>query len=180
MQGYTSRGEYVEFETQEEWDPEGVRALLDSAMPEGIRMVSCSVLQETRKAAGALITKGDYHVGIRMEDPAGYEKMKAAGKWFLDQPSVTVEKVQKKTGKVKEIDIREKVERMEFRPMEDYLLIELRVDTGSASNLNPEVLLQKLRERADLSAADMETLVERVEMYTESAEGTEIPLYLLK
>jgi hypothetical protein len=58
--------------------------------------------------------------------------------------------------------------------------MDLKVDTGSQSNLNPEVLLQKLREKMDISGGEMETLIERVEMYAESAEGAEIPLYLLK
>ena len=177
--GYTSRGEYLEFETQEEWDPEEIRLRLDSAMPEGIRMISCSVLQKTKKA-GALIIRGDYRVGIRMEDPEGYDKLRDAARWFMDQPSVTVEKVQKKSGKVKEIDIREKVKSLEILDEKDYIVMELKVDTGSASNLNPEVLLQKLRERTDLSGASMEVHTERVEMYAESEEGTEIPLYLLK
>ncbi len=178
--GYTSVGEYFEFESLEDMDPELVRELLDSAMPEGIRMDSCSVLRETKKAVGALITAGDYHVGIRMEDPEGYRKIREAARWFMEQPSVTVQKVQKKSGKIKEIDIRQKVRELEIQQQEGYLLLSLKVDTGSQSNLNPEVLLEKLRERAELSGGDMETMIERVEMYAESAEGTEIPLYFLK
>lgn len=178
--GYTSVGEYFEFESLDELEPEFVRERLNSAMPEGIRMVSCSVLQETKKAVGALITAGDYNVGIRMGDPEGYGKICDAAQWFMQQTSVTVQKVQKKSGKIKEIDIREKVRELEIRQREGYLLLNLKVDTGSQSNLNPEVLLEKLRERAGLSGGDMETMIERVEMYAESAEGAEIPLYFLK
>ena len=178
--GYTSRGEYFEFETMEDMDPEEVRQRLDSAMPEGIRMVSCSLLKETKKAAGALIAAADYQVGVRMTDPAGYEKLKEAADWFLRQPSVMILKEQKKSGKTREIDIREKVRKLEILPRDGYMLLDLKVDTGSASNLNPEVLLQTLRERTDLSGASMEVHTERVEMYAESEEGTEIPLYLLK
>ena len=39
--GYTSRGEYFEFETQEDLDPESFRHRMEDAMPEGIRMLSC-------------------------------------------------------------------------------------------------------------------------------------------
>ena len=178
--GYTSRGEYFEFETLEDMDPEEVRQRLDSAMPEGIRMISCCVLKETRKAAGALITGGDYHVGVRMKDPADYQKLEEAAEWFLSQPSVVIQKEQKKSGKIREIDIREKVRKLEILSREDYMLLDLKVDTGSRSNLNPEVLLQKLRERMGISGDEMETLIERVEMYAESADGAETPLYLLK
>ena len=178
--GYTSRGEYFEFETQEDLDPESIRHRMEEAMPEGIRMLSCTVLKETKKAAGALITRGDYDVGVRMAKPEEYEKLREAADWFLSQPSVIIQKVQKKSGKTKEIDIREKVRALEIDSQDDYLLMRLKVDTGSASNLNPEILMQILRERMGVSGGEMETHIERTEMYAESAEGAEIPLYLLK
>ncbi len=143
-------------------------------------MLSCTVLEETKKAAGALITRGDYDVGVRLAKPEEYEKLREAADWFLSQPSVIIQKVQKKSGKIKEIDIREKVRALEIDSQDDYLLMKLKVDTGSASNLNPEVLLQILRERMGISGGEMETRIERAEMYAESAEGAEIPLYLLK
>ena len=78
------------------------------------------------------------------------------------------------------MDIQEKVRALEIDSQDDYLLMRLKVDTGSASNLNPEILLQILRERMGVSGGEMETHIERAEMYAESAEGAETPLYLLK
>ena len=181
--GYTSIGEYIEIETQQDFSSEEVRERLASAMPEGIDIVSCSLLKETKKAMGALITQGEYLIGGAS---AGGSEEELRALWeaverFREESHILIKKVQKKSGKETEVDIRAMVKKIipEERN-ERYGLIRVFVDTGSTSHLNPEFIITKLKEYMGNSLHGMRFHVQREEMYTVSDNGTLIPLYLLK
>lgn len=180
--GFTSTGEYIEFETQQDFLPEDVKERLNNAMPEGIKMVSCTVLENTRKAMGALITNAGYLIGA--DEPETADEIKALGEAvaaFRKEKSITVEKVQKKTGKVTEVDIRKKTAKIELiKANSGHAVIRVLVDAGSSSNLNPELIIAKLKEYMGKSLHTLNFHVEREEMFTRSEDGTLIPLYLLR
>ncbi len=180
--GYTSVGEYFEFETQNDFDTEDILARMNGAMPEGIEILSCAILTETKKAVGALITKGEYLIGA--DEASSEDEIKAlceAVDELRAKEHIIIEKVQKKSGKVKEIDIREKIERIEVEKAEaDKAVIRVMVDTGSYSNLNPELIIVKLKEYMKNHGSSLNFHVQREEMFADSATGGAIPLYLLK
>jgi len=180
--GFTSNGEYIEFETQQDFRPEDIKQRLNNAMPEGIEMVSCTVLNNTKKAMGALITNAEYLIGA--DEPETTEEIKALGEavsTLRKKKSIMVEKVQKKTGKVTEVDIRKRITGIELlKANSEYAVIRVLVDAGSNSNLNPELIIAKLKEYMGKSLHSLNFHVEREEMFTESEDGTLIPLYLLR
>lgn len=179
--GYTSRGEYIEFETQQDLLPEDIFERLNYAMPEGIDIVSCSVLKDTKKAMGAIITKGEYLIGC--DEVRSADEIRAlcdAVAVLRDQEQILIKKVQKKSGKETEIDIRARISGIDVEEAgEDRALIRVLVDTGSNSHLNPELIIVKLKEYMGEKLEGMQFHVQREEMFTESEKGELIPLYLL-
>ena len=133
------------------------------------------------QCCGAVYPNATDEIATRLSSVRALSAAKEAGQPLVTLCSACHHVIRRVNGDMRNnIDIRQKVRELEIQQQEGYLLLSLKVDTGSQSNLNPEVLLEKLRERAELSGGDMETMIERVEMYAESAEGTEIPLYFLK
>lgn len=184
--GYTSRGEYIEFETREDFRAETVRKRLAGAMPPGVEVLECTELKEARKVS-ALIVAASYTIGFGKTGLDGTgsavtaEGLQAAVTRFTDSESVIIEKLQKKSGKVTEVDIRPMVRSLEFESEEeDCFLIKTLVDTGSASNINPEYITAKLCEFMEVSRDNLEVHTRREEMYAESETGSAIPLYLLR
>ena len=179
--GYTSRGEYIEFETQTDLAAEDILGRLAGAMPEGIDIVSCSVLKDTKKAMGAIITKGEYLIGC--DEAKTGKEIKALcedAAYFKSMEKILVKKVQKKSGKETEVDIRAKVRSITVEEASsERALIRVVVDTGSNSHLNPELIIVKLKEYMGEKLQGLEFHVQREEMYTESEKGELIPLYLL-
>lgn len=180
--GYTSRGEYFEFETLDNFAPDDIKNRLNSSMPEGIEMVYCGALKKTKKAMGAIITKGEYFIGV--DEISSAEEVRAlcdAIAELKNQKEILIEKVQKKTGKIKQIDIRQKIDDVTVIEADsNHVLIKTMVDTGSNSNLNPEQIIVKLKEYMGNMLQTMEFHVQREEMFTESENGDLIPLYLLR
>lgn len=179
--GYTSRGEYIEFETQEQYEAQDILDRLNSAMPEGIEMLSCSVLEKTKKAMGALITTGEYLIGC--DEISSADEVKALTQAVIKlkgEEHIIIKKVQKKSGKETEIDIREKIKKIEVENADSkHALIRIMVDTGSFSHLNPEFIIVKLKEYMGNELKSMQFHVQREEMFAESEKGDLIPLYLL-
>lgn len=180
--GYTSRGEYIEFETQEDYDAENIRERLNSAMPEGIEMLSCSVLEKTKKAMGALITKGEYLIGC--DEISSADEVKAlceAVQKLVKEKHIIIKKIQKKSGKETEIDIRPRIKSLEVEEADSgHVLLRTIVDTGSFSNLNPELIIAELKNYMGNQMKTMEFHVQREEMFADSEDGSMIPLYLLR
>lgn len=175
--GYTSIGEYIEFETSEDISCDEIKLRLSEAMPPGMEIISCTELKETKKTA-AIITLGAYTLGFGKK---GLGDLKEAVEWFDDMPEVLVEKKQKKSGKVTSVDIRSKVKGIAVETeTEDYFLVKVFCDTGSESNLNPGLIADKLCEHMGILRENIEVHVRRDEMFTESVQGTVIPLYLLR
>lgn len=176
--GYTSIGEYIEFETKEAFDCDEIKKRLSEAMPPGIEILSCTELKETKKTA-AIITLGAYTLGFEKKGLEG--DLREAVEWFERQTEIPVEKKQKKSGKHTTVDIRSKVKGIGIETeTEDYWLVKIFCDTGSESNLNPGLIADKLCEHLGLLRENIEVHVRRDEMFAESVQGTVIPLYLLR
>lgn len=180
--GYTSRGEYIEFETQEQYEAEDIVRRLNSAMPEGIEMLSCSVLENTKKAVGALIIEGEYLIGCDEISSAGEVKaLCGAVEKLRSEKHIMIKKIQKKSGKETEIDIRPRIKSIEVEEADSaHVLLRVMADTGSFSHLNPEFIIAELKKYMGNELKTMEFHVQREEMFAASADGGLTPLYLLR
>ena len=140
--GYSSICEYLEFETAEKWNITILKSLLEEQMPEGITIQSCEEYNEKRTMAARTV-EAEYIIGI----PMGRELDKAPEEIldeFLAQEEIMVPKRQKKSKKMKDVNIREKIRHLNAVTEGDNLIMTAILDSGSESNLSPELLIQAL------------------------------------
>lgn len=140
--GYASVAEYLEFETADKWNVSILKSLIEEQMPEGIIIQSCEEYNE-KKSLAARCNSAEYIIGIPMgreleQDPA--EVLEA----FLAQEEIMVPKRQKKSKKMKDVNIREKIRHLNAVTEGQNLIMNAILDSGSESNLSPELLIQAL------------------------------------
>lgn len=156
--GYSSVSEYLEFETEIPYNLKELEKALIGQLPEGIRIFSCENGDDSKKSLAARTTAAEYIIAI----PAGKCTSRKSGselcEAFLNQKEILIPKRQKKSKEMKEVDIRSKIRNMNIVPVEETLLITALLDSGSNSNLSPELLITALvrflslpEERSDMN-----------------------------
>ncbi|MDO4545342.1 MAG: TIGR03936 family radical SAM-associated protein [Bacillota bacterium] len=156
--GYWGLKELMEFETTEDHEPSALLKGLKEQMPEGIELVECRRLEGIRKTLAAETVSAEYIVAIPLERPLEQtgEQMKEA---YLSCEKISAWKRQKKKKDLKEIDIKPMIREITFTPEEETLFITAVLDSGSVSNLSPELVIATVQElfhiRADRSEVEV-------------------------
>lgn len=138
--GYSSISEYLEFETQETYPIKELKASIEKQMPLGINILGCEEVKHQKKSLASRTEAAEYIIGI----PVGRELGQAVGtlcQEFLSQEEILVPKRQKKSKELKEVNIRDKIQLLNFVSAGENLLITAVLDSGSESNLSPELLI---------------------------------------
>lgn len=141
--GYSSVCEYLEFETAEPYDTTILRSLLEDQMPDGIVLHNCEKLENHKKSLAARTCAAEYIIGI----PMGMTPEKSINEIlddFLAQEQIMVPKRQKKSKAMKDVNIRDKIRFLTGVTEGENLIITAGLDSGSNSNLSPELLIQAL------------------------------------
>lgn len=146
--GYRGLEEYVEFETAESQDPaacagdtaadpEAMLGMLRSVMPEGLELLRIMEAPWLKKTLAAENIAAEYMIGIPQVNGEGSDFRDR----FMAQDAILVLKKQKKKPKPVLIDIKSKIRTLDIRSMDDSLCIHCLLDSGSESNLSPELLI---------------------------------------
>ena len=141
--GYSSIAEYLEFETMDSYDLTILKSLIQDQMPEGIEIHSCEKMDGQKKSIAARTYAAEYLIGI----PLGKEldkPVKEICEEFMAQDEILVQKRQKKSKAMKDINIRGMIRSMVPVLEQDNLILSVELDSGSNSNLSPELLIQAL------------------------------------
>lgn len=161
--GYSSISEYLEFETDQEYEIPVLRRALEQQVPEGIEILSCEKGDNCKKSLAAKTCAAEYIIGIPLE-----HALKGDGEslcsTFLHQKEIKVLKRQKKTKALQEVDIKDKIQQLTFTMAGDSLLITTLLDSGSESNLSPELLLSAVLKFLNLSVHRSEIGVMRTKL----------------
>ncbi|PWM64972.1 MAG: hypothetical protein DBX38_07455 [Eubacteriales Family XIII. Incertae Sedis bacterium] len=143
--GYTGKNEILEIETAEDYKTAFILSSLNRAMPDGI---SIKDVQEDRgergnKTIASAVYAGEYIAEIPLVDDAsaklGNITKKTAA--FLSQPIIVAEKLQRKTGKILEIDIKPLIDTLTAVIIDNKFIMTTIVAQGSTATLSPELLL---------------------------------------
>lgn len=174
--GYTSIGEYLEFETIEDLKTEDTVEVLNQTLPDGIEILSCNSLSQNGKSVASMVEYASYELDIR-----GNWKSSPSSQLqeFLDQKSILVSKKQKKGTELKEIDIRPLIHHLEILEEQlSHTTLKAIVATGSKANLNPELLVSALSTFASLNEEPFETIqIQRNELFAANpVTGGPIPI----
>ena len=137
--GYTGLEELIEFQTDSDKGCNKWISLIEDSLPEGIDIISMGLIHEGQKSMAASCFAADYEIVFRL--PYMLKDYDRIAHDFMSQESILVSK-RSKSGKVSDIDIREKIRSLEAKDKDGLLALEAALDSGSSSNLSPELLIQ--------------------------------------
>lgn len=162
--GYSSMAEILEFETFEDIQPEEIMSKLMALMPEGIEILSCVRLPEEGKTLAAITEYASYIIKIPYGSAPGFDP-KSLADAFMAQPEIIVQKPQKKTKALRDINIKTMIREIAIAYADGSLIIFAKLDAGSNSNLSPELLISAFMKFADLQSERSDIEVERRELF---------------
>lgn len=159
--GYTSLCEMAQIETQDDFEPSVLKNMIDGQLPDGIRILSCEILPQTIKNIAADIREAVYEITVPENSCITDENIEK----FLKQEKITAYKKQKRKKELKEIDIKPMVREMKkIKKVDDNIIMNIKVDCGSQSNLNPELLLKTFYEFLNIEFHSEYVEIQRVYM----------------
>ena len=147
--GYQSIYELLEFETMLPQNTKEVLEKLKNEMPEGISLESCTELNYDFKSLAGETVSCSYKVYIPCEMTE--DEAKAQLDSYLSQSEIIALKRMKKTKKMEPVNIKDKIQKIEASRLGDFILLDMKLDGGSTSNLSPEQVISSFVEFAKLS-----------------------------
>lgn len=161
--GYWGMAEYIEFEVQEDVLPNELMVRLAEGLPEGIELVECLQADRLKKTLSSHTVAAEYMIQLPLEREggataseggAGVDLRDPRAMWhaYMDRPRITAKKRQKKKKELKTVDIKSMIREITFMPAESdgqggrVLYINAVLDSGSASNLSPELIVSSVTE----------------------------------
>lgn len=133
--GYIGLQEYMEIELDSNIDPDLIKDNINDQLPDGVKITRVKKQSDDIKSISALTVYAEYSIDFSETDILLSDNMINQ---FLSQEEIYGKRRQKKTKKIIEVPIKDKIRSM---AVEDGLL-KFVVDCGSNSNLNPEILLK--------------------------------------
>lgn len=133
--GYIGLQEYMEIELDSDIDPDLIKDNINDQLPDGVKITRVKKQSDDIKSISALTVYAEYSIDFSETDIFLSDNMINQ---FLSQEQIYGKRRQKKTKKIIEVPIKDKIRSM---TVEDGLL-KFVVDCGSNSNLNPEILLK--------------------------------------
>ena len=174
--GITSNGEYVDIEVHSTGTTAEMLERLNAVMAEGFEIAEYKLLPDTAANAMSSVAAADYTLTFR----PGYEPdEESAEEWFkkltafFDQPQVMVLKKTKKGEK--EMDLKPLIYDLGVIAGNDAAQSQLfmKISTGSASNIKPELLLDAYYEALGKERSPFAFMVQREEVYADQASEHE-------
>lgn len=173
--GYLSTSEYLEFETMEDFNADEIKEKLNDIMPEGLGILKCCQIPTGGKTMAALVEFGDYEILIPCEKRSE-EELNQLVSDFINQDHIIIKKIQKKTGKEVEVDIKPLIFQAKCSLVDaNLIMLTTRISTGSAANLSPENLLTAFAIYANIKFDRAEVKIKRTELYCKK-EDKIVPL----
>lgn len=167
--GYTSIGEYLEFETTDSLPPNEILEKINSVMPEGVEVLTCSELTGNGKTLAALTEYADYEITIPVQTSLK-ENWNDLIKNYMEQGQILVQKHQKKSGKDIELNIKPMISELDVAVNNNNITITSRLAAGSTANLSPEILIESFCNFAGLPYDRSEISVRRKEIYFQNSD----------
>lgn len=161
--GFTSCTEYLEFSTSESLRTDIILGRLKEEMPQGINLVGLKPAW-TDKTLASLVIASKYRAVLPLSYSARKEDVKASLDAFLKQDEILALKREKKTQKYVEKDIKKQIRFVEIEDFDGRLAFIIYVDAGSASNLNPELVVQSFAKFAGITLEKGDVEIERLSM----------------
>lgn len=171
--GLTSSGEYFDIEVHSTQSSKEMLQHINNVMVDGMDVLSYVQLPDESKNAMSLVAAADYQVSFR----ENYRPKQSICEKYLEFQSQNQIEILKKTKKSELlVDIKPLILETYFEDnTEEHPVIFMKLVTGSANNLKPELVMQAFYEYLGLELEPFAIEVKRLELYGED-NGNLIPL----
>lgn len=184
--GYSSSGEYLEFDTAEPYPAGEILEKLNFVLPEGVAGLSCNELPADGKSLAALTEYAGYEIkipfiGLTADengskgnirhavkddiDGTADDTVKDAVEKYMARGQIIIRKHQKKSGKDLKVDIRPLIREFSGMVDDNYITLTMWLAAGSTANLSPEAVLTTFCEFAGIRYDRAEVRIKRTEIY---------------
>lgn len=170
--GYTSIGEYGDFQLQTEENPEELKEKINNALPEGLVITELIKLKEGVKNTMASVCAASYD--IYFDETISPEDIKNNLSSFINQNEILVMKKTKKN--FKETDIKPDILGAEDISADGKGVLKVLVNAGSVKNLKPESVAEGFCIFINKEYNRYKTAFRRNEMYMKNSEEKLVPL----
>lgn len=161
--GYWGLDELIEFETIDEHDPKKIEDALKVLMPEGLELRDCRQIEKSGKTLAAQTVAAVYTISIPLEKSLGMTGQEIHDS-YMSQTAITALKKQKKKKELAEVDIKPMIRQISFAEENEALYVTALLDSGSSSNLSPELVITTLLKHFDIKTERSEIQVMRKEI----------------
>lgn len=157
--GYSSSCEYLEIDTDDDKKPKEILFLLKNNLPDGIEISEVFPLRNEIKSLAAVTTACTYRIsmGIKTDEKTAENKVAS----YLAQKEIFAEKRMKKTKKFEPVEIRQMIQELSVEFNDGELILNCKLDSGSTTNLSPELLIKSFIEFSGFNVQRHEIEVER-------------------
>jgi radical SAM-linked protein len=147
--GYTSVGEWIEFETVNEIAPDEVKTILAGVLPPGIKILEISEMQPEEKSLASRCYAAEYTIAMCLDHAVPENKNlrdrlegNLHAEDFLSQMNIIVQKKSMKHKNYVEVDIKPMIHYINICMVDNNMFISTELAAGSNLNLSPELLIQ--------------------------------------
>ena len=167
--GLTSQGEYLDIEVHSTKSSKEMVEAMNETMVEGISVLSYRLLDDNSQNAMSLVAAADYNVMFREKYKPDIN-IREEFKKFISRDKIEILKKTKKSEK--KVDIKKMIIDSGVKDKGIFM----KLATGSANNLKPELVMQAFSEYAGFELQEFALMVERLEIYGLNDKEELIPL----
>ena len=161
--GYSSLCEYLEFETMTPHDPNVLREDLAKNLPRDLAITELFQFDSEVKTLAAESEACEYRIFVPFEGTE--EQFRDLFTSYMAQDRITALKKMKKTKTLEEVDIKDKIRSWKVSKEGDNAVIDCILDSGSHSNLSPELVIKSFLDFSKLPLMRWDLEVQRVQQF---------------
>jgi len=147
--GYTSVGEWIEFETVSDLTPEVLQSTMANVLPPGIKILEIEVMRPEEKSLASRCNAAEYTIAMCLDyavtESTNLKEVLENNPHadnFLAQSSIIVEKKNLKHKTSAEVDIRPMIHYINVCVSDNNIFMSTELAAGSNQNLSPELLME--------------------------------------
>ena len=161
--GYSSLCEYLEFETITPHDPESLKEDLAKNLPRDLAITELFQFDSEVKTLAAESDACEYRIFVPFEGTE--EEFRDLFTSYMAQDRITALKKMKKTKTLEVVDIKDKIRSWKVSMEGDNAVIDCILDSGSHSNLSPELVIKSFLDFSKLPLMRWDLEVQRVQQF---------------
>ena len=161
--GYSSLCEYLEFETITPHDPESLKEDLAKNLPRDLAITELFQFDSEVKTLAAESDACEYRIFVPFEGTE--EEFRDLFTSYMAQDRITALKKMKNTKTLEEVDIKDKIRSWKVSKEGDNAVIDCILDSGSHSNLSPELVIKSFLDFSKLPLMRWDLEVQRVQQF---------------